>query len=102
MVRKPIEKGVLSPDDVKALLFEAASATGANGLFALKQPQQETPGRQPRAGVFFGRLRGFGLLAPSNLEALKIRLDDEDRATIAFLPKGQRYVKPPFAPDWTA
>ena len=38
----------------------------------------------------------------SNLEALKIKLDDEDRAEIAALPKDQRYVKPPFAPDWNA
>jgi 2,5-diketo-D-gluconate reductase B len=33
---------------------------------------------------------------------LKIRLGDEDRAAIAALPKDQRYVKPPFAPDWNA
>lgn len=38
----------------------------------------------------------------SNLEALKIKLDDEDRAEIAALPKDQRYVRPPFAPDWNA
>jgi 2,5-diketo-D-gluconate reductase B len=38
----------------------------------------------------------------SNLDALKVKLDDEDRSAIAALPKDQRYVKPPFAPDWTA
>jgi 2,5-diketo-D-gluconate reductase B len=38
----------------------------------------------------------------SNLDALNIRLDDEDRAAIAALPKNQRYVTPPFAPDWNA
>ncbi|GAB2917836.1 aldo/keto reductase [Paraburkholderia jirisanensis] len=38
----------------------------------------------------------------ANLEALRIRLDDEDRAAIAGLPKDQRYVQPPFAPDWNA
>jgi 2,5-diketo-D-gluconate reductase B len=37
-----------------------------------------------------------------NLEALKITLDDEDRTAIASLPKDQRNVKPPFAPDWNA
>jgi 2,5-diketo-D-gluconate reductase B len=37
----------------------------------------------------------------SNLDALKVKLDDEDRSAIAALPKDQRYVKPPFAPDWT-
>jgi hypothetical protein len=36
----------------------------------------------------------------SNLDALKVKLDDEDRSAIAALPKDQRY--PPFAPDWTA
>jgi 2,5-diketo-D-gluconate reductase B len=38
----------------------------------------------------------------SNLDALEISLDDEDRAAIAALPKEQRYVTPPFAPDWNA
>jgi 2,5-diketo-D-gluconate reductase B len=37
----------------------------------------------------------------SNLDALKIRLDDADRAKIAALPKDQRLVSPPFAPDWS-
>src|SRR5580693_8316363 len=31
----------------------------------------------------------------SNLDALNIRLDDEDHAVIAALPKDQRYVTPP-------
>jgi 2,5-diketo-D-gluconate reductase B len=38
----------------------------------------------------------------ANLDALKIKLDDDDRAAIAALPKNQRYVRPPFAPDWDA
>ena len=38
----------------------------------------------------------------ANLAALDIRLDDEDRATIAGLPKDQRFVRPSFAPDWDA
>ena len=38
----------------------------------------------------------------ANLDALGIRLDDEDRAAIAALPKGRRYVSPAFAPDWNA
>ena len=38
----------------------------------------------------------------SNLDALNIRLDDEDRAAIAALSRDQRYVTPPFAPDWNA
>lgn len=38
----------------------------------------------------------------ANLVALRIRLDDEDRAAIAALPKDQRFVRPPFAPNWDA
>ena len=35
----------------------------------------------------------------SNIDALGIRLDDEDRAVIATLSKDQRFVRPPFAPN---
>jgi 2,5-diketo-D-gluconate reductase B len=33
---------------------------------------------------------------------VSIRLDDQDRAAVAAPPKDQRYVTPPFAPDWNA
>ena len=36
----------------------------------------------------------------ANLDALKLRLDDADRAAIAALPKNQRCVSPGFGPDW--
>jgi 2,5-diketo-D-gluconate reductase B len=36
----------------------------------------------------------------ANLDALKVKLDDADRAAIAALPKDQRFVKPAFAPVW--
>jgi 2,5-diketo-D-gluconate reductase B len=36
----------------------------------------------------------------SNLASLDVRLDDEDRAVIAALPKGERLVSPAFAPQW--
>ena len=36
----------------------------------------------------------------SNLDSLKVQLDDEDRALIASLPKDQRLVSPDFAPQW--
>jgi 2,5-diketo-D-gluconate reductase B len=36
----------------------------------------------------------------ANLDALNIRLDDADRKAIAALPKNQRFVNPPFAPQW--
>jgi 2,5-diketo-D-gluconate reductase B len=36
----------------------------------------------------------------ANLDALRIKLDDTDRAAIAMLPKDQRFVNPGFAPRW--
>ena len=36
----------------------------------------------------------------ANLDALKLQLDDADRAAIAALPKDQRFVNPSFAPAW--
>jgi len=36
----------------------------------------------------------------ANLDALKVRLDDEDRKAIAALPKDKRCVNPGFAPAW--
>jgi hypothetical protein len=36
----------------------------------------------------------------ANLDALGISLDMKDRAAIAALPKDQRFVRPPFAPEW--
>ena len=38
----------------------------------------------------------------ANLDALNIRLDDTDRKAIATLPKNERFVNPPFAPQWDA
>jgi 2,5-diketo-D-gluconate reductase B len=36
----------------------------------------------------------------ANLDALKVKLDDEDRKKIAALPKNKRCVSPGFAPAW--
>jgi 2,5-diketo-D-gluconate reductase B len=36
----------------------------------------------------------------SNLDALRVRLDDDDREAIAALPKDKRFVNPGFAPAW--
>jgi 2,5-diketo-D-gluconate reductase B len=36
----------------------------------------------------------------ANLDALKVKLDDEDRTAIAALPKDKRCVNPAFAPAW--
>lgn len=37
-----------------------------------------------------------------NLRAADVKLDDEDRLAIASLAKNQRFVQPPFAPNWDA
>jgi 2,5-diketo-D-gluconate reductase B len=36
----------------------------------------------------------------ANLDALKVRLDDDDRKKIAGLPKNKRFVAPGFSPAW--
>jgi 2,5-diketo-D-gluconate reductase B len=36
----------------------------------------------------------------TNLDALQLQLDDEDRKAIAALPKDKRFVNPGFAPAW--
>jgi 2,5-diketo-D-gluconate reductase B len=36
----------------------------------------------------------------ANLASLALKLDDDDRAVIASLPKDKRFVNPPFAPLW--
>ena len=36
----------------------------------------------------------------ANLDALKVRLDDDDRKAIAALPKDKRCVNPGFGPAW--
>jgi 2,5-diketo-D-gluconate reductase B len=36
----------------------------------------------------------------ANLDALKVKLDDQDRKAIAALPKNSRFVNPGFAPAW--
>jgi 2,5-diketo-D-gluconate reductase B len=36
----------------------------------------------------------------ANLDALKVRLDDDDRKKIAGLPKNKRFVAPGFSPVW--
>ena len=36
----------------------------------------------------------------ANFDALKVRLDDDDRKKIAALPKNKRFVTPGFSPAW--
>ena len=36
----------------------------------------------------------------ANLDALSVKLDDDDRRKIAALPKDRRFVSPGFSPAW--
>ena len=36
----------------------------------------------------------------ANLDALAVKLDDDDRKKISALPKDKRFVNPGFAPAW--
>jgi 2,5-diketo-D-gluconate reductase B len=36
----------------------------------------------------------------ANLDALGVKLDDDDRKKIAGLPKDKRFVSPGFSPGW--
>ena len=36
----------------------------------------------------------------ANFDALKVKLDDDDRKAVAALPKDKRFVNPGFAPAW--
>jgi len=38
----------------------------------------------------------------ANLDSLHVTLDEQDMQAIARLPKDQRFVQPPFAPQWDA
>ena len=51
---------------------------------------------QPTASSFQGSVAKGEISA----QPIDLTLDDADRATIAALPKDQRLVNPPFAPQW--
>jgi 2,5-diketo-D-gluconate reductase B len=90
----PLAKGEAGADPVVARIAAKHGATGGQVALAwlLAQdgvaavPKAASPARQRE-----------------NLGALGLRLDAEDMAAIAALPKGRRYVNPAgLAPDWDA
>ncbi|TSE03246.1 hypothetical protein C1D09_026855 [Mesorhizobium intechi] len=89
----------------RALRFRASSDATLAGLgrkHGCSAAQMAIAWLLDQAGVIVTPKAARPESQKSNLDALGIRLDDEDRATIAALPKDQRFVRPPFAPDWDA
>ncbi|GGF31872.1 oxidoreductase [Aliidongia dinghuensis] len=89
----PLAQGRAAADETLAAIGRKHGATGAQVAIAwlLDQPNVLAIPKAARKES-----------QQANLEALTIRLDDEDRRSIAALPKDQRLVRPPFAPDWDA
>lgn len=87
----PVAKGEVLKDQTIARIARKHGATpgqvalawlfGMEGVAAI--PKAASPERQRE-----------------NLEAVKLRLDAEDRAALAALPKNRRMVDPEIAPDW--
>ncbi len=89
----PLAKGALV--DVPVLVEigrkHGASASQIGLAWLLEQPDVAAIPKSARPE----RMR-------ENLAALALRLDDEDRARIAALPKDRRIANPPFHPVWDA
>jgi 2,5-diketo-D-gluconate reductase B len=87
----PLAQGRLSGHPVLAAIAARHGATPAQ--VALKWLlDQDGVAAIPKAGREASQRE--------NLGAMRVRLDDDDRARIAALPKDQRFVSPPFAPQW--
>jgi 2,5-diketo-D-gluconate reductase B len=89
----PLAQGRAANDPTLAAIGRKHGATAAQVAIAWLLDQE---------GVIAIPKAGRPESQKANLEALTISLDDEDRATIAALPKDQRFVRPPFAPEWDA
>lgn len=89
----PLAQGRAANDATLAAIGRKHDATAAQIAIAWLLDQQ---------GVIAIPKAGRPESQKANLHALGISLDDEDRAAIAALPKDQRFVRPPFAPEWNA
>lgn len=89
----PLAQGRAASDETLAAIGRKHGATAAQVAIAwlLDQP-----------GVIAIPKAGRPESQKANLDALKIRLDDADRAAITALPKTQRFINPAFAPAWDA
>jgi 2,5-diketo-D-gluconate reductase B len=87
----PLAKGLAASDPVLAGIARKHDATAAQ--VALKWLlEQDGVAAIPKASRRESQR--------SNLDALKVQLDDADRKAIAALPKNKRCVNPGFAPAW--
>ena len=89
----PLAQGRVANDPTLAAIGRKHGATAAQVAIAWLLDQE---------GVIAIPKAGRPESQKANLEALTISLDDEGRAAIAALPKDQRFVRPPFAPEWDA
>jgi 2,5-diketo-D-gluconate reductase B len=89
----PLAQGRAANDATLAAIGRKHDATAAQIAIAWLLDQQ---------GVIAIPKAGRPESQKANFDALGISLDDEDRAAIAALPKDQRFVRPPFAPEWDA
>ena len=89
----PLAQGRAANDPTLATIGRKRGATAAQVAIAWLL-DQESVIAIPKAGRPESQ--------KADLDALGISLDDEDRAAIAALPKDQRFVRPPFAPEWDA
>lgn len=89
----PLAQGRAANDPTLAAIGRKHGATAAQATIAWLLDQE---------GVVAIPKAGRPESQKANLDALGISLDDEDRTAIAALPKDQRFVRPPFAPDWDA
>jgi 2,5-diketo-D-gluconate reductase B len=89
----PLAQGRAAKDATLATIGRKHGATAAQVAIAWLLDQQ---------GVIAIPKAGRPESQKANLDALGISLDNEDRAAIAALPKDQRFVRPPFAPEWDA
>jgi hypothetical protein len=71
-------------------------------VLALDPVSPASAGTTPAASSFKAIKAARSESQKANLDALGTQLDDTDRAGIAALPKDQRFVRPPFAPEWDA
>ncbi len=89
----PLAQGRASQDQTLAALGRKRGVTAAQMALAWLLDQD---------GVCVIPKAGRAESQRANLQAETLRLDDTERAAIDALPKDQRFVRPPFAPDWDA
>jgi 2,5-diketo-D-gluconate reductase B len=89
----PLAQGRAANDATLAAIGRKHGATAAQVAIAWLLDQE---------GVIAIPKAGRPESQKANLDALAISLDNDDRSAIGTLPKDQRFVRPPFAPEWDA